>query len=224
MANNTLQPTAKKLRFLPSAELSRWASGNEVMRIHHKALAFAAFALGSTCFAAAPTTVFYYDKNNLPVVRVDRLKPLPESTRAILALYALQNGAGCEGRDSRGLQCTLTRALGFQSQCSTEHVALVRKWFPHSIPELNTRGTPKELQNPSAEGTLVGLCYQQPDTASWKNIWEVIRISFSGELVTVQALGQWVSTNGEGKFGYVTEFRVGGNSIEVVSNQKVRGQ
>jgi hypothetical protein len=184
------------------------------------ALGLSVAAHGS--FASTGITVFYLDKNYLPVVRIDRLAPIPESTRAVLALYALQNGAGCEGRNGAGLQCSLTSALGFPAQCSAEHVAFVRKWFPGPIPALNTRGSPKELESPQVPGTLEALCYGQPDTASWQNIWEVIRVSSAGDVVTVQAVGSWSSQNGSGKFSYTTSFRVSAGSVVLVSNRETR--
>ena len=174
------------------------------------------------CYAGVNITAFNLDKNYQPVVRTDRIKALPESTRAILALYALQNGAGCEGRSEAGLQCKLSSALGFSAQCSAEHTAFVRKWFSGPIPALNTRGRAAELQHPRAHGTLENLCYRQPDTASWQNIWELVRISTEGDVVQVQAVGSWFSQNGSGKFAYTTTFQINANSVNLVSNIQTR--
>ena len=128
------------------------------------------------CFAEARVTVFYLDKSGRAVARLDRLAPLPEGMRAVLALYALQNGAGCDHVNDIGLQCGLTVALGFKAQCSEDHISFVRKWFPGPIPALNTRGLPEKLANPRKPGTLEALCYRQPNTASWQNLWEIIRV------------------------------------------------
>ncbi len=193
------------------------------MRDKLRGLAAIGLALAACgCVAGENITAFYHDKNYQAVVRADRLKALPESTRAILALYALQNGAGCEDRSEAGLRCRLTSALGFQAQCSAEHIAFVRKWFPGPIPALNTRGRPVELEQPRTAGTLENLCYGQPDTASWQNIWELIRVSTEGETVRVRAVGQWSSQNGSGKFAYATQFHVAANSITVISNLQTR--
>ena len=193
------------------------------MRYAKRILAAAGLVLAAfSSFAGPSITAFYLDKNYVPIVRIDRLAPMPESTRAILALYALQNGAGCEGRSSTGLQCRLTSPLGFPAQCSAEHIAFVRKWFPGPLPALNTRGSRRELESPGAPGALETLCYGQPDTASWQNIWEVIRVSTAGEVVTVQAVGSWLSQNGSGKFSYATDFRVSAGSVELLANRETR--
>ena len=177
----------------------------------------------NVCFADARVTVYYLDKNYYPVARLDRLAPLSEGMRAILALYALNNGAGCDHVSEVGLQCTLTAALGFKAQCSEEHISLVRRWFPGPLPRFNTYALPEELANPRTKGALERLCYRQPNTASWQRLWEVIRIGRDNDTVTVQAAGVWVAPDGNsGKFSYMTRFRIGSRSVDLISNTEAR--
>src|SRR5579859_6685684 len=69
--------------------------------------------------------VFYLDDQFRPVARLDRLGPMSEGFKAILAMYALQVGAGCKN----DYQCVLTQDLGLGNQCSDQQVNLVRSWF-----------------------------------------------------------------------------------------------
>jgi len=61
-------------------------------------------------FAANKATIFYLDEHYNPVVRLDRLGPMTDALRAILAMYTLQSGAGCVGHIGKkdGLNCALT--------------------------------------------------------------------------------------------------------------------
>ena len=166
--------------------------------------------------AASPEqVVFLYDKSWRPVVRLDRL-PSGSGVRAILALYALQNGAGCQGKEPDDLvDCALTRALGLGANCSSEHLSLVRSWFT-TTPKLSPRWRSRDA--PTQEpGTLEGLCYRQPDTASWQNIWELIRLRPEGNLVHVNAVLFWGSQYGRGRVLYEHTFRVDGHRIITVT-------
>jgi glutathione S-transferase len=60
---------------------------------------------------------------------------MSEGINAILAMYALQTGGGCEGHDDAGLRCELTKSLGLGAQCSEKHLKLVRSWFKNEVPK-----------------------------------------------------------------------------------------
>ena len=170
-------------------------------------------------YATDNVVVFYLDKNYRPVVRLDRLPKISESLKAILALYALQNGGGCGGRGEGGLRCELTNALGLSAQCSAEHLKVIRKWFT-VIPPLSSRWIAKWNEDPQRPGSLEDLCYAQPDTATWQNNWEIIRVSTSGDTVTVNAIMYWASPNGSGRVRYKTVYQHERNIIKIISNQK----
>lgn len=152
------------------------------MNVSIRIVAFAVFL--STwqqipAYASDKSVVFYLDKHYNPVVRLDRLPKPSEGVKAILALYALENGAGCKGKDEQGLvKCALTRELGLGSNCSDDHIRFVRTWFKVT-PNLTSRWNSKQDKDSQKAGSLEGLCYGQPDTASWHNIWEIIKISTS---------------------------------------------
>jgi hypothetical protein len=85
-------------------------------------IAAAFMTLSQRAGAAEPVSVFLLDSHHTPVVRLEKLTPpLSEPVRAILAMYALQDGGGCEGENDpkeNGLHCILTTALGVGPQCS----------------------------------------------------------------------------------------------------------
>jgi hypothetical protein len=86
------------------------------------------FVLCAPVAADDASTVFLLDQKYEPIVRLEKLAPLSEAMRALLAMYALENGSGCESETVRdkGLHCELTAALGIGPQCSQAQVRLVR--------------------------------------------------------------------------------------------------
>jgi hypothetical protein len=163
---------------------------------------------------AADVAVFLHDEHWRPTVRLDRIPKNP-ALRAILALYALENGAGCEGKNAIGLvNCKLTSALGLGANCSAEHLELVRTWFT-TTPNLTSRWHP--LDAVTASPSLEQLCYQTPDTASWQNTWQVIRLRVEADLVHVNAVLYWGSRNGQGRVRYEHSYRVSGERVEEVA-------
>lgn len=164
--------------------------------------------------------VFYLDRGG-PVVRLDRV-PQSEGVRAILALYALENGAGCEGKNEQGLvKCALTNELGLGANCSEEHIRFVRKWFTKTA-NLTSRWHEKWDGDARKPGALEALCYGQPDTASWQNIWEIIRMDVSADVVTVDAIFFGGSQHGRTRTRYITSYRIGQHEVtELTSNTKV---
>jgi hypothetical protein len=171
--------------------------------------------------AADGVVVFYLDKRHMPVVRLDRLPSPSESMKALLALYALENGAGCEGKNEDDLvRCALTAELGLGANCSEEHIRLVRSWFVIT-PNLTSRWNERWNAKAKESGSLEGLCYGQPDTASWHNTWEIIRVRSSGEAVNVEAIQFWGSQHGHGRVRYRNSYKVGPDTITEVSSQVV---
>jgi hypothetical protein len=181
--------------------------------------------LSASCVSARPTApdngrVFFLSDEYQPAIRLDRLPNQSEQLKAILAMYSLQNGAGCEGRDSNGgLRCSLTSALGLGTNCSPEHVQLVRKWFAQT-PKLSSRWHPDWNRDARKEGALENLCYRQPDTASWQNVWTEIQMKATGRRVVVSAILHWASTNGSGSVRYQSEYEITDSQVKVVSSRE----
>jgi hypothetical protein len=171
-------------------------------------------------FLSSYVTIYSWNGGPMPVVNLAPFVPLPESFRAILAMYALQAGSDCVRSDN--LRCKLTSSLGLGTQCSKDQISLVRKWFRGEIPRMG--GHPewayKEIQNP---GRLESICYNQPDTATWQEIWDTIRVGIRKNLVFVDAMYSWtVGSDGpRGHTGYSTVYRIAKDRIITVSHTKV---
>jgi uncharacterized protein len=169
---------------------------------------------------SARVTVFYLDENYRPVVKLERLGPLSDGMRAILAMYALQNGAGCSG-GNENIRCSLTDSLSIGAQCSKEHVNLIRTWFRQSIPKMGGYGDDvyKNIQTP---GGLEAGCYEKPDGATFQSIWDKIRVTQNGNHVIVDAHGKWLAREKTGSFRYLTEYRINNDSVTVISHKEMR--
>lgn len=174
-------------------------------------------ATNQHAFAAGPPgKVVFYLGNTGPVVRLERI-PQSEGVRAILAMYTLENGAGCAGKNARGLvECALTKELGLGANCSEEHIGFVRGWFNRTS-NLSSRWG-KEDEDAKRPGALEGLCYSQPYTASWQNIWETIRVDINADVVTVDAIFSGGSQNGRTRTRYVTSYRIGPHEISELAS------
>lgn len=168
--------------------------------------------------ALETSVVFYLDQHHRPVVRLDRIQSaVPEGVHAILALYALENGAGCKGKNQQGLvHCALTTSLGLGANCSPEHIDLVRAWF-ETTPNLTSRWSERWDKQTQQVDALETLCYRQPDTASWHNIWEVIQVSASSEIIGVEAVQAWGSQNGHGRVRYKNSYKISGHRVKEIS-------
>lgn len=165
------------------------------------------------------TAVFYHDEYGRPVVRLDRLPNCSDGLKAILALYALENGAGCDVYIGQGLaRCALTRALGLGANCSEEHIRFVRSWFKF-IPKLTSRLIRGLNDDSQKAGSLEDLCYARPDTASSQNIWEIIRVSMAEETVTVDAILCWGSQYGHGRIHYRNIYTIKQHTVTEVSSR-----
>jgi hypothetical protein len=177
----------------------------------------------SACYAlplhaADGKVVFYLDKQYRPVVRLDRIQNLSDGVKAVLAIYALENGAGCEGKNEQGLvRCALTSALGLGGNCSEEHIRFVRSWFSKA-PNLTTRWSAGN-EDAQKAGTLERLCYGQPDTASWQNIWEIIRVSEVPNGVVVDAIFFGGSQHGRTRTRYNNTYRIEGHSVTEIASK-----
>lgn len=171
--------------------------------------------------ALESSVVFYLDQHYHPVVRLDRIQSAPEGVHAILALYALANGAGCEGKNQQGLvNCALTRRLGLGTNCSPQHIDLVRAWF-EITPNLTSRWSERWNKQPQQVDALETLCYRQPDTGSWQNIWEIIRVSTSNGIIAVEAVQAWGSQNGHGRVRYRNSYKISGHRVEEISAEVI---
>jgi len=185
------------------------------------------FASSLSTRAAEPVTVFLLDAKFQPVVRLEKLSPpLTEGLRAILAMYALQNSAGCGAmEDNWKLDCVLTTALKVGPQCSDAQLQLVGAWFK-SVPQMSGAATDRneyvDIQRP---GTLKKLCQLTPDTASNQQTWDRIRVTQDGGEILIDATGSYMTVDETGEFRYKTRYKIEGHSITTLSHDvQVRKQ
>ncbi len=172
---------------------------------------------------AGPTVgkaVFLYEEPGRAAVHPERVGPMNDGLRAILAMYALQNGAGCVG-GKHNLECLLTEELDLDAQCSERHLALVRSWFKRDIPKMSGAGEYR-YQDVLKPGSLEILCYRQPDSASFQRMWDMIRVDREGDKLVVYAHGIWVVRESSGGFAYETRYQITDNSIEVLGHEEIR--
>lgn len=166
--------------------------------------------------AAEPVTVF--DLNPNPVVQLDKLSPpLTEGLRAILAMYALQSGAGCANKTK---QCALNTALKVGPQCSEAQLQLISAWFK-SVPQMSAEQTDTnkyvDIQHP---GTLKKLCVSTPDDGDGNvQIWTTIKVTQDGGKVFVEAAGEAVAGGDQFfRFRYKSEYEIAGHSVTTLSH------
>lgn len=171
-------------------------------------------------YSSEGVRVFYLDRRYEPVVRLDRLPARTPVLDGILAMYALQNGAGCSGHDKLGLRCKLTESLGLGYQCSNAHIALVRRTFPSSLPPMS--GYRAQLyQAPWQHGTLESICYALSDSTTGQTVWTMIRIGQTAKTITVDARGSWLTPDESRDFAYSTVFAVEGDTASVLTHRIV---
>ena len=181
------------------------------------------FTSSPPTLAAEPVTVFLLDAKFNPVARLEKLSPpLTEGLRAILAMYALQNAAGCGETDDKGkLDCVLTTALKVGPQCSDAQLQLVGAWFK-SVPRMSGDATDHnnydDIQRP---GSLKDRCVLNPDTATDQQIWERIRVTQDGWEILIDATGSWMTNEDTGEFRYKTRYKIEGHSITALSHDVV---
>ena len=178
------------------------------------------FASSAPTLAAEPVTVFLLDAKFNPVARLEKLSPpLTEGLRALLAMYALQNGAGCGEIDANGkLDCVLTTALKVGPQCSDAQLQLVGAWF-NSVPQMSGAATDRnkyiDIQRP---GSLKNLCQSTPNTATNQQTWDRIRVTQDGGEIFVDATGTYITNSETGEFRYKTRYKIEGHSITTLSH------
>jgi phage-related tail fiber protein len=168
-------------------------------------------------FAASKMTIFYLNEKFLPVVKLEKLAPLTDGMRAILAMYALQNGAGCSGGNAN-LICSLTKSLNLSDQCSKEHINLIRSWFKNGIPKMSGYAG-HVYKNINKPGILESICYHHSDSGSYQSIWHIIRVIQKANYIIVDAQGSWLAREKTGTFRYITEYKINTNSVAVVSHK-----
>ena len=168
------------------------------------------------------TTVFYLDKSYNPVTRLDRLKPLSEGMRAILAMYALQNAGGCGSFfGAHELKCVLTESLGLGNQCSDAHIHLVSTWFKNGMPNLAGTGE-GAFQKAIKDGDLDAICARWPDNSGLQFIWEIIRVRQDNNHVHVEAIRE-VQANADGpdyEFKDVSEYSINLKDVTVLAHKE----
>lgn len=170
--------------------------------------------------AAEPVTVF--DLNPNPVVQLDKLSPpLTEGLRAILAMYALQSGAGCgKAVANKTHECALNTALKVGPQCSDAQLRLVNAWF-RSVPQMSAEQTDRnkyvDIQPP---GSLKKLCLSTPDDGDGNTqIWTTIKVTQDGGRIVVDAAGEAVAGDDQVfRFSYKTEYEIAGHSVIALSH------
>lgn len=165
--------------------------------------------------------VFYYAKDSKSgnaVVRLDRLQPVSEGVRAILAMYAFQNGSDCMRGERH--TCALTDALELGEQCSEQHVEFVRKWFREEMPQMSGFA-PSSYKGLKSNDRLAELCYQKTGGETFQEIWDLIRVTVSGNRVHVYANGMWLARENSGKLRYETDYLILQDSIQIISHRDV---
>jgi len=170
-------------------------------------------------WAATKVTIFYYDEKWQPTVKLDRVGPLSDGLKAILAMYALQNSAGCEGGNNN-ISCALTDALELGGQCSDKHISLVRTWFRESLPKMG-RYMDWAYKDIQKLGQLESVCYLQPDTSTFQEKWDKIQVTQNGSHVVVDAHGTSLSHEDSASFKFTTEYEILDHSIRVISHQEL---
>jgi hypothetical protein len=172
-------------------------------------------------FAAKWQTVFVVDANGNPSVASEVIRGLPTQGRAILALYAMELGAGCTQPNHDGLPCALTMALGIGPQCSPAHLQLVRTWFRGTrIPNMGGYAD-KLYADGGAEGALEKICDRTPYTATRQRVWDKIKIKLEGNTLSVDAFGGWLVADQSGKFRYKTTYTFTDTSVSILSHAEV---
>jgi hypothetical protein len=179
---------------------------------------------GSGCKLRAPAigeNVTIRMTEDIPPTGIGKLNPMPESMRAILAMYSLQDGTGCNQRDEAGLHCELTTALGLGTQCSERHIGLVRSWFRNGIPSFSASASvyAKDTQKP---GGLETICYHSPGGASVQSSWSTIHININKNIVTIEAEGSWIAHEDSGGAVFRSRYEIGIDSISVIDNSLIR--
>lgn len=170
-------------------------------------------------FAAQKLELIYSSEAGLLTDELDRVGVDTNALRAILAMYALQAGGGCEGRSEGRLYCKLTASLYLGTQCSEAHVNSVRNWFVDGIPKMS--GYRNELYKATqTPGELESMCYEFPDSASYQQSWTSIRVQRrSGHRLFVEATQAWLAPGWYGKMRYGTLYQIKGNRITVVRHR-----
>lgn len=170
--------------------------------------------------AGEEKVVFYLDEHYYPVAKPERLSPMSDGAKAILGMYALQNGGGCQGHNESGLQCKLTSSLGLGAQCSEQHIGLVRSWFRNEMPKMSGYADRYYKGTELSEG-LKSICYKAPEGASRQRVWEIIRATQNENRLLVDAIGGWVTPNGAGRFRYESEYKIEKEYITVVAHKEI---
>lgn len=150
-----------------------------------------------------------------------------DGVKAILAMYAMQLRAGCDEDESNN-RCSLTDTLQLGERCSGKHLNLVYAWFKKGVPPFGVPGEggyqttddPKVLEN-ICRGTSGEYAYDD------YRFWGSLRLAVVGKRVNVIAEAASVSRD---KFAthsfrdavYFTEYEIDGNSITIISHQKVK--
>jgi hypothetical protein len=177
-------------------------------------------AFAELAFAGSGEVIFYYDKSYKPIVNLQRLPTKSDGMRAILAMYALQNGAGCSSRRDDGIQCLLTSALNLGTQCSEQHIRLVRTWFKAELPKMS--GYEKSLyQDTQHQGGLESICYNTPFTATFQQVWDLIRVKQQNNHVLIDAHGVWTAREESGSFHYQTEYEIGEDTVTLITHKEI---
>ena len=199
--------------------------GERIVRQHFAAVV--AVLMLSTIplsYAGQQVVVFYLDAQYRPVAKLDRLGQMSEGINAILAMYALQTGGGCEGHDDAGLRCELTKSLGLGAQCSEKHLKLVRSWFKNEVPAMSIYPE-ATIQRSFKSGELEPICYKAPDTSTVQEVWEIIKVKREDNLVLVDAIRRWTFNSADGpsyRSRYKTEYRINAHTITVVAHKEIR--
>ena len=176
--------------------------------------------LVSSSYAEQEIEVF---SSSSQVDQSEILGPLPEGIKAILAMYSLQTGGGCDSRNDAGLVCEFTRTLGLGAQCSGKHLKLVSSWFKNGFPAMSIYPQ-STIQRHAKSGQLESICYKSPDTSTVQENWKVVRIKIENNFVLVDAIRNWTFNSADGPYyriQYKSKYRIDDHTISVISHKEI---
>ncbi|WP_415326599.1 hypothetical protein [Chryseobacterium sp. MMS23-Vi53] len=125
------------------------------------------------------------------------IKKIPESLKAIAALYSGLGGSNCEGEN-----CELTTALGLGKQGSQAQKDLVKKWFG---------------KDKAAEQLIAQDFYQPPSSASSFSNFQYLNFEQNGDTVTVDYSLSVYNHGSTTDIKGPDKFIIKGNTIETIN-------
>ena len=164
-------------------------------------------------------TLFESDGVNAPRLQLETQGAHSDQIKAIVAMIAFQfTPKDCEG-PREALQCAIPTALNLGTQCSDAHIALVQKWFPHSMPKMSGYG-PQHYSGYTPDDFPRWMCAMTPDGASVQANVRRITLERRKNTATFHVSTSWMSRELSGAINHVLKFDLSGKHIRLVSHKK----